>query len=139
MSGQAYVSTLPANLESVEEYLAALPTEPWYDQARAVVGEFPLKLSLYEALVNAVNHGSRGLLGARIGLTVKLDDDAVRLAVDDPGPGFAVAAREAEIAAKPPAEGRGLRLIRSYMDQVEFNAAGNRITMTKVRAAEPRA
>jgi anti-sigma regulatory factor (Ser/Thr protein kinase) len=35
--------------------------------------------------------------------------------------------------------GRGLLLIRSYMDGVAFNRAGNRITLTKRRTTPPNA
>jgi anti-sigma regulatory factor (Ser/Thr protein kinase) len=35
--------------------------------------------------------------------------------------------------------GRGLLLIRAYMDEVAFNRAGNRITLTKRRTTPPNA
>jgi len=35
--------------------------------------------------------------------------------------------------------GRGLMLIRTFMDEVTFNAPGNEITLTKYRATRPTA
>lgn len=55
----------------------------------------------------------------------------------DEGPGFDILALadplDDENIAKP--SGRGVLMIRHYMDQVEFNSTGNRITMS--RALQP--
>jgi Histidine kinase-like ATPase domain len=61
--------------------------------------------------------------------------------IRDEGPGF-------DLATLPDptdpsnfnrATGRGLLLIRAFMDQVAFNGAGNQITLTKRRTTPPNA
>lgn len=117
---------------AVEAFLEQLPDEPWYNAARERFGEFALKLVLYEALVNAVTHGNRGAAQPEITVAVALDADAVALTVSDAGTGYDPVIRESILAAAPPdGSGRGLRLIRHYVDRVEFNPAGNSITMRK--------
>lgn len=73
----------------------------------------------------------------KISVDVKLTEDEVRLAVGDEGPGFnAAALAEAGDAAAPENEGgRGLVLLRAFMDEVAFNPAGNQVTMVKRRTS----
>ncbi len=69
----------------------------------------------------------------RVRMLATLSEQDVRFVIDDEGPGFAV-----EQVLDPTEEinmdrmgGRGLLLIRSFMDQVSHNALGNSITMIK--------
>lgn len=60
-------------------------------------------------------------------------------AIRDEGPGFDVARFLSDVAAQPSQlnelPGRGLVLIRLFMDDVQFNPAGNEIRLTKRRSA----
>jgi len=66
---------------------------------------------------------------------VKVDRDEVRFVIGDEGPGFDV--NTVPVAGDPqalePDQGRGLWLIRSFMDEVCFNEKGNEITIVKRR------
>jgi CheY-like chemotaxis protein len=66
-----------------------------------------------------------------------LTPDEARFIVRDEGPGFDVAplARSDDPAAITHEGGRGLVLMRTFMDEVSYNAAGNEVTMIKRRAS----
>lgn len=69
----------------------------------------------------------------RVHVTVHEMSDRITFAIEDEGPGF-VPDRVPDPTAPEnicKLSGRGLLLIRSAMDSVEYNARGNRITMTK--------
>jgi CheY-like chemotaxis protein len=69
----------------------------------------------------------------RIFVDVKLSPEEARFVIRDEGPGFDVAAapdpRDPAVLERE--EGRGLMLIRTFMDEVTHNQRGNEITMVK--------
>ena len=69
----------------------------------------------------------------RIHVTVRLSPTEAVFVVRDEGPGIDVAtvADPSDPANIEKGTGRGLRLIRSFMDNVTFNEATNEITMVK--------
>lgn len=73
----------------------------------------------------------------RVHVFVGIDTEAARFVVRDEGPGFNPAKIPA--AGQPgsldPETGRGLVLIRAFMDEVTFNDKGNEITLVKRREA----
>lgn len=100
---------------------------------------FAVRLALEEAFVNAVKHGNKmdPAKGVKIDYSVSLDK--VEISMTDEGDGFEPDAvpdpRYGENLYKT--EGRGLLLMRSYMDVVDFSEQGNRVRM--VRYKSPRA
>ena len=70
----------------------------------------------------------------RVHVTVRLTPAAATFIVRDEGPGFDVSSlpdpRDPENLTKP--SGRGVMLIRTFMDEVTFNERGNEITMVMV-------
>jgi CheY-like chemotaxis protein len=124
-------------------------------------GRLQIGVALQEALTNALYHGNLEvgselrqederlfdeLAVRRMGLEpyrsrcirvqVQLDRDATRFVVSDDGPGFDTALFDRPVQPEDLTRigGRGLLLIRTFMDQVTFNAAGNQITMVKFRS-----
>ena len=71
-----------------------------------------------------------------IRVQVQLDRDAARFVVADDGPGFDTTLFNRPVEPEDLARigGRGLLLIRTFMDQVTFNAGGDQITMVKFRS-----
>jgi CheY-like chemotaxis protein len=69
---------------------------------------------------------------------VRIDPDEARFIVRDDGKGFDVAAVLGAMDANDLASerGRGLVLMRTFMDEVAYNSAGNEVTMVKRRQAE---
>ena len=117
-------------------------------------------MALIEALANAVDHGNLELDSAlresgsqtywelaskrseeppygdrRVHVTTKLTQDEALYVVRDEGPGFDVS--KLPDPTKPEnlikSSGRGVMLIRTFMDEVSFNDEGNEITMLKRR------
>jgi anti-sigma regulatory factor (Ser/Thr protein kinase) len=76
----------------------------------------------------------------RLGITARYTPDHVTFVVRDAGPGFDTAgavAREDAADLTDGAGGRGLRLMRTFLDRVEFNDRGNEVTLIKRRVSEP--
>jgi CheY-like chemotaxis protein len=72
----------------------------------------------------------------RVHLFVHETANEVRYRIRDEGPGFPHAAAEAASPANLNQDtGRGLRLIKSFMDEVRHNERGNEVTLVKRRAS----
>jgi serine/threonine-protein kinase RsbW len=94
---------------------------------------FAVRLALEEAVINAIKHGNRMDKAKRVTVTFSADRDECAIAVEDEGAGFdpsAVPDPTAEENLEQPT-GRGLVLMRAYMDEVRFNPKGNRVVMRK--------
>ena len=123
-------------------------------------GRLQVGIALQEALTNALFHGNlevstelrqqderefdelaerrRGLepyRSRRIRVQMQLDRDAARFVIGDDGAGFDTTLFDRPVQPEDLARigGRGLLLIRTFMDQVAFNATGNQISMVKYR------
>lgn len=96
---------------------------------------FAIHLALEEAFINAVNHGNRMDPEKEIKIEYSVGEGKVEISMTDEGRGFDPDAvpdpRYGENLYK--AGGRGLLLICSYMDIVEFNERGNRVRMVKYK------
>lgn len=92
---------------------------------------FAIRLAMEEAITNAFEHGHAGLADATVRVDYRVDHTSVDVAVEDNGPGFNPDAlpdpTAEENIAKP--SGRGVMLMRAYMTEVHFNAAGNRVRL----------
>ena len=88
---------------------------------------FAIRLSLEEAMANAMMHGNGGDESKRINLECQIDSRQVRLKIEDEGPGF-----DPDTVPDPTADenltiasGRGLALIKAFMTQVNIPRPGN--------------
>lgn len=72
-------------------------------------------------------------------MQTSLDRSAVTYVVRDDGPGFDTSALDRPIEAEEMMRvgGRGLLLIRTFMDEVSFNTDGNQITLIKYGISRP--
>lgn len=96
---------------------------------------FAIHLALQEAFANAINHGNNQDPEKQILADFRVNKDMVDVRISDEGSGF----KPGEVP-DPRVEGnvyrssgRGLLLIRSYMDLVEYNEKGNEIHIIKYR------
>jgi DNA-binding NarL/FixJ family response regulator/anti-sigma regulatory factor (Ser/Thr protein kinase) len=123
-------------------------------------GQLQVGVALQEALTNAMFHGNLEVSSEvrqederqydelveqrrklepyrsrRIRVQVQLDRDVARFVIGDDGPGFDTRLFEQPVQPEDLTRigGRGLLLIRTFMDQVTFNTAGNQISMVKYR------
>jgi serine/threonine-protein kinase RsbW len=97
---------------------------------------FAVRLALDEAVTNAVKHGHRHDPGKKTHVSWTVTTSAVKLVVEDEGPGFDPARVPdpslPENQQRPC--GRGLFLMRTYMSWVRFNGRGNRVVMCRYRS-----
>ncbi len=101
--------------------------------------QFYIHLALEEAIVNAIKHGNQNDRRKRVHIVYKISSTQVYISIADEGEGFDPAAVP-DPTTGPGLElpsGRGLLLMRAFMDQVLFNDRGNMVSMSKQRVAIP--
>jgi len=105
-------------------------------QARATHDHdvFSIRLSLEEALINAIKHGNQLDRARKVFISYRLLLDRFEVHIADEGAGF-----DPDDVPDPTAVenlerpcGRGLMLMRHYMTEVTFHGRGNSVTMKKV-------
>ena len=96
-----------------------------------------VKYALNEALVNSVVHGNGEVRSKQVCISYALCGVEFRVRIEDQGCGF-----DPHQVADPLAQenltrtsGRGIFMMREFMDLVEFNEMGNCVTMVKRTAA----
>jgi serine/threonine-protein kinase RsbW len=96
---------------------------------------FAIHLSLEEAFINAVKHGNKMEPSKAIKVDYSIEPDKFEMCMTDEGEGF-----DPEVIPDPrygdnlykPA-GRGMLLMRSFMDVLEYNKKGNSLRMIRYR------
>jgi len=128
-----------SSLEKVEEIVDrilcrldgdALPNEK----------QFGLRLALHEALANAIKHGNRNRPDLPVHIYTRRLPDRLEVRIRDEGPGFNCD------AVPDPTEGdnvyqcsgRGVFLMRKLVDEVDYNDAGNEVTLIVRHTRDPR-
>jgi serine/threonine-protein kinase RsbW len=113
--------TLPSRIEAVYEAAAAVAEV----LDRLGVGEeirFGVDMAVREAVTNAVLHGNKQDLSKAVRVLVKSSPESLEIDVHDEGTGFDPAAIPDPTAAENilKSSGRGIFLMRNFMDQVEW-------------------
>ena len=103
--------SLAASMDLAERELDALLARHPQGLQMGKQGSFDLKLALYEALSNAVEHGNGGDPGKRVALNCLLSETSARVRVVDEGPGFALDASPRSDAIDSE-RGRGTSILR---------------------------
>ena len=100
---------------------------------------FAVHLALEEAFLNAVKHGNKMDPAKEIKIDYSVKADKVEISMTDEGNGF-----NPNVVPDPrcgknlyKTNGRGLFLMCSYMDTVEFNKQGNRVHMVRYKNVKP--
>lgn len=92
-----------------------------------------LFVALDEAFVNAVKHGNKNDPNKLVRITAELTAQEASFTVEDEGEGFDI--KQIPDPCDPAnlfrTSGRGVLLIYNIMDEVEYNAQGNRVKMIK--------
>jgi serine/threonine-protein kinase RsbW len=102
-------------------------------------GIFSIKLALEEALVNAIKHGNQLDPDKRVVVSYQVTTERVDIWITDEGPGF----NPDEVPDPTAIEnierpcGRGLLLMRGFMNGVHYNGKGNTVHMWKVKDGPP--
>ena len=94
---------------------------------------FSVRVALEEALANALLHGHQGDKNRDIEVQWKVANSSVEISVTDQGRGY-----DPDMVPAPTADenltlpsGRGVAMMRSFMDEVHINEKGNSVTMTR--------
>jgi serine/threonine-protein kinase RsbW len=101
---------------------------------------FAVHLAIEEAFINAVKHGNKMEPSKAIKIDYAIEPDKIEISMTDEGPGF-----DPEVIPDPrygdnlykPA-GRGMLLMRSFMDVVEYTGRGNCVRMIRYREKRKR-
>ena len=119
-----------AGQEFLQELLDQLHAGEWPDAE-----VFGIHLAIEEAVVNAIRHGNQFDPHKTVQIWCRITPHHLWVAIEDEGEGFdpcAVPDCTCEDRLDVPS-GRGVMLMRCFMNNVEFNARGNRVTMEKHR------
>ena len=121
-------SKLSEGVDFVEKIVAKVRTKGFSD-----AGCFAIRLSLDEALANAIRHGSANDPAKDVAIEYSLTEEAFHISICDQGSGFkpdSVPDPTLDENLERPC-GRGVMLMRAYMTEVTFNDTGNCVTMVK--------
>jgi serine/threonine-protein kinase RsbW len=123
-------STYEAGKSVIEQLLAALAGAQWSEHEI-----FGIHLAVEEALVNAIRHGNGLDPSKMVSARFHLSRDHLEVEITDEGNGFNPAKlpdpTDSENIEAPC--GRGVLLMRNFMNRVEYNDRGNRVVMEKRR------
>jgi len=97
---------------------------------------FAVELLARETLNNAVLHGNAGDEGKRVVFELHCGRKWIRLSVSDQGPGFNWKNRPQALPSDIADGGRGLPILALYAERLQFNRAGNRVTLWLRRPPE---
>jgi len=96
---------------------------------------FAVHLALEEAFTNAVKHGNKMEPNKAVKIDYAIEPDKIEICMTDEGPGFDPEVipdpRYGDNLYKP--TGRGMLLMRSFMDVIEYSKKGNSVLMIRYR------
>ncbi len=92
---------------------------------------FAVKLALEEAMTNAFRHGNQRDPVKNITIRYQVNQERIEIEVIDEGPGFepdkVPDPTQPEYIDRP--HGRGIMLMRAYLDSVEYSKTGNAVRL----------
>lgn len=105
----------------------------WQDRGMSDMDLPDMQLALEEGLANAIKHGNKLDDSKKVTVECYLDGDIVRVVIQDEGEGFDLTdvpdPTLPENLDKP--SGRGVMLMKAFMDDVLYNECGNQLTFIK--------
>ncbi len=114
----------------IQEILARIEALGWSQKE-----QLDIHLCLEEAFMNAIKHGNANDSDRCVKTKCWINSQQFKIEIQDEGNGFCM-----ERVPDPTKEenlvkcsGRGLMLMRHFMDSVEYNEVGNSVTMAKHR------
>ena len=123
-----FASTTSAVAETLSEALEALAEQGWCKPDQT----FSIRLCLEEALVNAVVHGNQNEPGRQVTVRIFDEGEVCKISVQDEGNGFDP--ESIQMADCTDLGGRGVCLIKEYMDHVTFDGVNKCLEMVFKRS-----
>jgi serine/threonine-protein kinase RsbW len=132
---RSFELTIPSRLEEMEavhKLIAAAVRE--YELTDELAHWIELTIS--ESMINAIQHGNKADPAKNATLKISSTGDAIEIIVEDQGTGFKLdkIADPTDIANLLKPSGRGILIIRSFMDEVDLTqreGGGCRLRMVK--------
>jgi serine/threonine-protein kinase RsbW len=92
-----------------------------------------MKIILTELFANAIYHGNKGDHSKKVTVGHAIDKNKVTISIMDEGDGFDPSKIPDPTLPENLVKdcGRGIFIVRSYADSLEYNRKGNRVTITK--------
>jgi len=132
MSEFQYRSRFKSTLGEVDTQVTKLLSS--LDDRVKSYNRFGLNLVLRESLNNAVLHGNNSDQDKIVQFSIVTEKDQFIIEVQDEGVGFdwqSVVNTETDLASD---KGRGFLILHIYCNKIEFNPAGNQITLQLAQA-----
>lgn len=114
----------------IAEVLDALEQNDWNPD-----DQFAIRMALEEAIMNAIKHGNDCDPSKMVGIEMGFDEVVFEATIADRGCGF-----DPDKVPDPTADenlgkncGRGVMLMKEFVDTLEFNECGNKVTLTKLK------
>ena len=129
-----HIPSVTAEGLAVQEKIVSLMEQHEYSMRDI----FAMRLSLEEAITNAIRHGNGNDPEKKVHVIADVNDAKMRVEVQDQGNGF-----EPEDVPDPTAAefierpcGRGLMLMKAYLNFVEYSEGGTKLTMERERNSD---
>jgi len=131
LSRSVQIESAPSAIYSIcEEIISELDNNNFSKEDK-----FAVHLALEEAFLNALKHGNKMDYDKKVKIDYLVSPEKVEIFVEDEGEGF-----DPNSVPDPRCgenlfrtSGRGLFLMRSYMDVVEYNEQGNCVHMVRYK------
>jgi serine/threonine-protein kinase RsbW len=128
--GQIIIPSSLDYLPKVDEYVERKLRKLGVDKDKLA----DIAISVTEAVTNAVMHGNKNDLKKKVAINLKVDSSCVEITVEDEGNGF-----DPEAVQNPTEEknilkqvGRGIFILKSLMDKVDFIIQPQKGTIVKM-------
>lgn len=116
--------------ELVRELLEMLEMEKWTQDEM-----FAIRMAVEEAVMNAIKHGNSADRAKKVQVFIRIEPKRFYAKVSDEGGGFCPddvpdPTKEANLEKT---SGRGVMLMKSFVDECRYNACGNSVELVKHR------
>lgn len=119
--------TINSSVEIVNKINLSFTNTAVFDNA---IFGFGVNLAIDEAIQNALSHGNLRDPSKVINISYNISPDFLKISIMDQGDGFNIESYRNNRDDNPEA-GRGIILMRNFMDKVYYNDKGNKVTMIK--------
>ena len=132
---RSFELTIPSRLEEMEA-VHALIGQAMREYKLADEMAYWIELTINESMINAIQHGNKADPAKEATLKISSNGDSIEIIVEDQGKGFAIdsVADPTDVANLLKPSGRGILIIRSFMDEVDLSpreGGGSRLRMVK--------
>jgi len=133
-------STFEAIIPSEIELLGGIVyflTEEMFKHGIIGLQQINVKVALVEAVTNAMEHGNKLDSSKVVKIQASFTSDQAVIDIIDEGDGFDLDALPNPVEKKNLflTRGRGVFMMRQFLDEVEFHAPGNHVTVVKKRTS----